>query len=204
MSDVKPYAESSAQNRDPILNVLKRFFTKPGCVLEVGSGTGQHAVYFSGDLPHLIWQPSDVEVNLPGIRAWCDTSTSTNLLDPIALDVRHRPWPIKTADYVYSANTAHIMSWPSVVEFILGVGDALAYEGLFVLYGPFNYEGTYSSKSNERFDTWLRSRDPESGIRDFEAIQVVASRAGLSLVEDVAMPVNNRSLCWKKTKAAPK
>jgi len=200
MPDVKPYAESSDQNRYPILKVLGRFFTKPaGRVLEIGSGTGQHAVYFSGDLPHLIWQPSDVEVNLPGIRAWCDTATSTNLLEPIALDVRHRPWPIQVADYVYSANTAHIMSWSSVGEFIQGVGNVLVDGGLFVLYGPFNYQGTYSSESNERFDAWLKSRDPESGIRDFEAIQDVASEAGLSLVEDVAMPANNRLLCWEKT-----
>lgn len=196
----KPYAESSEQNRDPILAVLQGFFDAPGRVLEIGSGTGQHAVYFSAELPHLSWQPSEVAANLPGIHAWRDEAGLDNVLAPLELDVRRRPWPVEAAayEYAYSANTAHIMSWPAVCEFIAGVGEALAPGGRFALYGPFNYGGRFTSESNARFDAWLKGRDPHSGVRDFEAVRELAADAGLELAEDVAMPANNRTLCWVK------
>lgn len=198
MSNRKPYSESCEQNRMPILAVLMRLFTGPGRLLEIGSGTGQHAAYFSTDLPHLVWQPSDVAENLPGIRAWRDAAGLDNLLEPVVLDVRQRPWPIEVVDYVYSANTAHIMSWPAVGDFIAGVGEVLAPGGRFVLYGPFNYGGQFTSESNARFDVWLKGRDPQSGVRDFEAVDALATAAGLRLLEDIEMPANNRVLCWER------
>ncbi|AOU97099.1 methylase [Acidihalobacter yilgarnensis] len=198
MSNHKPYSESSEQNRMPILAVLRRLFAASGRLLEIGSGTGQHAVYFSTDLPHLAWQPSDVAENLPGIRAWRDAAGLDNLLEPVVLDVRQRPWPIEAADYVYSANTAHIMSWPAVGDFIAGVGEVLAPGGRFALYGPFNYGGQFTSESNARFDVWLKGRDPQSGVRDFEAVDALAIAAGLRLLEDIEMPANNRVLCWER------
>ncbi|OBS08447.1 methylase [Acidihalobacter prosperus] len=197
----KPYSESSDQNREPILAVLIRLFAAPGRVLEIGSGTGQHAVYFSSDLPHLIWQPSDVAENLSGIRAWREEEGGENLLEPLELDVRTQPWPVRAAafDYVYSANTAHIMSWAAVQAFVAGVGRTLVPGGRFALYGPFNYGGRYTSDSNARFDAWLKARDPQSGVRDFEAVQALTSEVGLRLLQDIAMPANNRVLCWERS-----
>jgi cyclopropane fatty-acyl-phospholipid synthase-like methyltransferase len=194
----KPFAESSEQNREPILKVLQEVFVAPGLVLEIGSGTGQHAVYFAADLPHLRWQPTEVEENLPGIHAWRDEAGLETVLEPLALNVSQQPWPVSTADYVFSANTAHIMSWDNVEAFIAGVGQVLQPGGRFVLYGPFNYDGQYTSESNARFDDWLKARDPLSGVRDFEALNELAEAAGLRLLQDFAMPANNRILCWER------
>jgi hypothetical protein len=183
---MKPFSEASERNRAPILAVLKRVLANSRRVLEIGSGTGQHAAYFAPELPHLVWQASDVADNLPGIREWG--------LAPIELDV-DREWPAVEADAVYSANTTHIMSWPQVERMFAGIGR-LAPE-VFALYGPFNYDGRPTSESNARFDAMLRGRDPASGLRDFEGICALAKRARLQLVEDNAMPANNRLLVFK-------
>jgi SAM-dependent methyltransferase len=194
----KPYSESCEENKDPILTVLRRVLTAPGLVLEVGSGTGQHAVHFARHLPHLTWQPTDVPEHLPGIGLWLDEAGLPNVLEPLALDVRQRPWPVQRADAVFSANTAHIMSWPEVQALFLGVGEVLAPGGAFLLYGPFSRHGRHTAESNARFDAFLRARDPASGVRDLDDLQRLAAASGLVLAEDVAMPVNNRTLVWRR------
>ena len=194
----KPYSESCEQNRDPILSVLKDVFSKVNKVLEIGSGTGQHAVYFGRHLPHLIWEPSDVEENIPGIRLWLEEAQLANVLSPIVLHVTDTQWPEEVFDGIFSANTAHIMSWSSVEAMFNGIERVLESGGLFCLYGPFNYHGNYTSESNARFDQWLKMRDPNSGIRDFEALDKIAAEAGMTLDHDYEMPVNNRILVWRK------
>jgi hypothetical protein len=184
---MKPFSEASERNRAPILAVLKRVFKDRKKVLEIGSGTGQHAAYFAPELPHLVWQASDVAENLPGIRAWG--------MEPIELDV-DREWPAVAADAVFSANTAHIMSWPQVARMFAGIGR-LAPE-VFALYGPFSYHGRHTSESNARFDAMLRGRDPASGLRDVDEILKLADAAGLKLEEDNAMPANNRLLVFRR------
>jgi len=196
---MKPYAESCDQNRDPILDVLRPLLASCSTVLEIGSGTGQHAVYFSRHMPHLHWQPSDRGENLPGIHLWREEAGLANLEAPVELDVTRKPWPVIGADAVFSANTVHIMSWPQVEAMIEGIGQLLPDQGLFLLYGPFNYDGQYISDSNRRFDGWLKARDPLSGIRDFTALDVLATQAGMYLQDDIAMPANNRILCWCKS-----
>lgn len=185
---MKPFSEASERNRAPILSVLKRVLSDSRFVLEIGSGTGQHAAYFAAELPHLFWQASDVAANLPGIRQW-----TPNVIE---LDVE-KQWPQVDADAVFSANTCHIMSWPQVERMFEGIGR-LKTVRTFCLYGPFNYGGKHTSESNARFDAMLRGRDPASGLRDFEAICRLAQRAGLALAEDNAMPANNRLLIFQK------
>ena len=195
---MKPYAQSCDDNKDPILTVLREVFAEAGAVLEMGSGTGQHAVYFAKHLPHLVWQASDVAGNLAGIQMWLDEAALPNLLPPMLLDVADERWPISRVDAIFSANTAHIMAWPQVVRMFAGIGDVLRVNGVFALYGPFNYGGAYTSESNARFDAWLKARDPLSGVRDFEALDALAQAQGMSLLKDYAMPANNRTLVWRK------
>ncbi|NLB59326.1 MAG: DUF938 domain-containing protein, partial [Gammaproteobacteria bacterium] len=186
------------RNRDPILAVLREQFADRSQVLEIGSGTGQHAVYFAEAMPWLRSQTSDVEENLPGIRAWLDDARLPSTPAPLALDVLE-PWPPVEAGAVFTANTLHIMGWAGVEAFFRGVGQVLSgvAGGTLVVYGPFNYGGAYTSDSNREFDGWLKARDPQSGIRDFEAVDALAGAAGLRLVDDVAMPANNRCLVWR-------
>lgn len=196
---MKPYAESCDENRAPILAVLMHLFRDIQSVLEIGSGTGQHGVYFAAAMPHLIWHTSDVAENLPGIGAWLEEAALPNLRDPIPLDVSG-VWPAMAYDGVFSANTAHIMSWTEVEQMFQGIGRVLKPGGCFALYGPFNYRGEYSSDSNRRFDLWLKSRNPLSGIRDFEALDKLAALNRLGFTEDVEMPVNNRILVWRRVR----
>ena len=194
----KPFAESCAENQLPILDVLRREFAAVQRVLEIGSGTGQHAVFFAQQLPHLIWQTSDVAAHHPGIVAWIDDAGLANVQAPLALDVARDQWPEQMFDGVFSANTVHIMSWPEVEIMFAGVGRALTAGGRFCLYGPFNYGGEFTSASNARFDQWLKARDPNSGVRNFEDLEQLAATAGMRLVQDYAMPANNRILVWTK------
>jgi cyclopropane fatty-acyl-phospholipid synthase-like methyltransferase len=187
---MKPFAEASERNRQPILSVLLRIFKDTRSVLEIGSGTGQHAAYFTQALRHLTWQASDVSEHLEGIRSWG--------VEPIELDV-DQPWPPVNADAAFSANTAHIMSWQQVERMFENLSRLLPAGGLFALYGPFHYGGRPTSESNARFDAMLRSRDPASGVRNFEDVQALAQRSGLALIEDNAMPANNRLLVFQKT-----
>jgi cyclopropane fatty-acyl-phospholipid synthase-like methyltransferase len=194
----KPFAESCEQNRAPILAVLREMFADRSHVLEIGSGTGQHAVYFGAELPHLRWQTADLSRHHPGIRQWLDEAALPNVLPPIELDVNQKFWHGARYDAVFSANTLHIMSWGEVERFFEGVGEVLETGGVLAVYGPFNYDGRFTSESNARFDAWLKSRDPASGVRDFEAVDGLARDRGLKLQRDIAMPANNRTLIWRR------
>lgn len=192
----KPFSESCERNKEPILAVLRECFDQPGSVLEIGSGTGQHAVHFAAALSHLKWQTSDLPANHSGILAWLEYARLPNLLPPLDLDVSG-DWPKEPFDYVFSANTLHIMEWREVIQFFVGLGKALRLGGRMAVYGPFNYGGHYTSESNARFDEWLKGRDSRSGIRQFEEVDALAQGAGLRLLMDYAMPANNRTLVWE-------
>jgi len=193
---MKPFSEACDRNKEPILKVLQHSLLEPATVLEIGSGTGQHAVHFARHLPHLTWVATDREENLPGIQQWFDEAALPNLRGPLRLDVLDAAWPVETADHAFSANTAHIMGWPAVEAMFAGVGARLAAGGRFYLYGPFNRDGEFTSESNRAFDAMLRARDPAMGIRDDRALLALGRRCGLALVEDHAMPANNRLLCF--------
>lgn len=196
----KPYSVACDNNREPILSVIEDLFANCKTILEIGSGTGQHAVFFASKLPHLSWQTSDLQENHAGIKLWLNEVGLDNALAPLALDVTQSEWPIAEVDAVFSANAVHIMGWDAVKAMIGGVGKLLSAGGLLVLYGPFNYNNSYSSESNASFDVWLKERNPESGIRNFEDLESLANTAGLYLQHDYPMPANNRILCWLKQK----
>ena len=193
----KPDAPACARNRDPILQVLRTHFADRHDVLEIGSGTGQHAVYFAAAMPWLQWQCSDRPEYLLGIEAWRMEAGLANTPAPLSLDVALGPWPTRRFDAVFTANSLHIMGWPEVEAFFTGLGNVLAEQAALVVYGPFNYGGEFTSDSNRAFDASLRARDSKMGIRDFESIDALARGIGLRLVEDVAMPANNRCLVWR-------
>jgi cyclopropane fatty-acyl-phospholipid synthase-like methyltransferase len=195
----KPYAPACERNRDPILEVLRVHFADRRRVLEIGSGTGQHAVYFAAALPHLLWQTSDRIENHPGIRAWLDEADLSNTPPPLVLDVNHDTWPEERYDAVFSANTLHIMGRVEVERLFAGLDGVLTDDAKLVIYGPFHYGGRPTSDSNARFDAALRSQSPHMGIRDFEAVDRLAQGIGLALIEDRAMPANNRCLVWQRT-----
>ena len=197
MAHKKPYSHACDQNRGPILTVLRDHFADCSRVLEIGSGTGQHAIYFADALPHLSWQASDRAENLPGIRLWLDEAGLPNTPRPLVLDVTG-PWPTQHFDAVFSANTLHIMSWCKVKALFAGLPSVMAVNAKLVIYGPFNYAGRYVSDSNATFDNWLKSQAPRMGIRDFSAVDDLARAAGLQLLEDHAMPVNNQCLVWQR------
>lgn len=196
---MKRYSEACEQNRLPILDILRDEFAGTRQVLEIGSGTGQHAVYFSRHLPHLQWQTSDLAENHASIRAWLAEAGLANARPPLLLDVsRSDDWPGMPFDGVFSANTAHIMGWPAVECMFAGVGILLGRSGRFCLYGPFNYGNRHTSPSNRQFDRWLKRRDTCSGLRNFEDLEELAVSHGMKLRADHEMPVNNRLLVWEK------
>ena len=196
---MKPFSDACEENKAPILAVLRDIFADRTAVLEIGSGTGQHAVHFGRHLPHLVWYPSDVQSQHAGIEVWLSEVNLENVRKPMALDVNQANWPVLTVDAVFSANAVHIMSWHCVCNMFAGIGRVLAEDGILALYGPFNYDGRYTSDSNARFDAWLKARDPVSGIRDFEALDKLARAQGMTLINDYEMPVNNRILVWKRS-----
>lgn len=196
-----PFSQACENNKHPILEVLKRVLADRHQVLEIGSGTGQHAVFFASALPHLDWHTSDLTQHHAGINAWIEAYPTSNLHRPVTFDLRDSDWPGQF-DAVFSANTAHIVSWPLVQRMLKLSGEALPAGGVFALYGPFNYQGRYTSDSNRQFDAILQARDPDSGIRDFEAVCDEAARWGLTLSEDNALPANNRLLVFTKSGAA--
>jgi cyclopropane fatty-acyl-phospholipid synthase-like methyltransferase len=200
MAIKKPYSPACDQNRDPILAVLHHHFADRVQVLEIGSGTGQHAVYFAAAMPHLTWQTCDRAENLSGIRLWLDEAALANTPAPLALDVKNM-WPKQHFDAVFSANTLHIMSWPEVEALFIGLTGVMTADAKLVIYGPLNYGGQYSSESNAAFDRWLKSQAPHMGIRDIEAVDELARNIGLRLQEDRAMPANNRCAVWRRSAA---
>ncbi|MBI1195485.1 MAG: DUF938 domain-containing protein [Gammaproteobacteria bacterium] len=194
----KPNAESCERNRDPILTVIEPLLADRRAVLEVGAGTGQHAVYFAERMPHLIWYASDRAQNHEGIRSWLGDAGLKNVAGPFDLDVRQERWPNVEVDAVFSANTAHIMHWDDVTAFFAGVGRILESGGIFLLYGPFSFAGRHINESNARFDLRLKDKDPLMGVRDFDDLNRLAEAAALEFVHDYAMPANNRILLWCK------
>ena len=193
----KPSSPACERNRDPILAVLREYLAGARRVLEIGSGTGQHAAYFAGHLPQLIWQASDREENLPGIRAWLDEAALPNTPPPLPLDVTG-PWPDDRFDAVFSANTLHIMAWSEVEQLFARLPQVTHSGATLIIYGPFNNDGRYSSESNAAFDRSLRTRGSHMGIRDAEAVGALATRAGFTLIDDIAMPANNRCRVWRR------
>lgn len=195
---MKQYSEACEQNKEPILEVLKEVFKNSKTVLEVGSGSGQHAVYFAKHLQHLHWQPSDLAENLSSIQAWAAEETLSNLNAPVELDVRNQSWKVSSVDAIFSANSLHIMSWSMVEMFFKRVGEVLTPSGKLLVYGPFSYAGVHTNPSNARFDQYLKQQNPLSGVRDFEDLDGLAKGQNLVAIDDFAMPANNRCLLWVK------
>ena len=194
----KPFVDACDRNREPILKVLKRYLTESLDVWEIGSGTGQHAVYMAQHLPDVHWHTSELPPYHAGICAWIADAGLTNVHPPVALDVNSPRWPIEHADAIYTANTLHIFSWREVQAFFRGVEERLAEDGLLFVYGPFNYDGRYTSAGNRALDEFLQRTDPASRIRDFEHVDALAVAAGLSLVDDHPLPANNRLVVWQR------
>jgi cyclopropane fatty-acyl-phospholipid synthase-like methyltransferase len=200
-------SDAAERNKEPILQILAPALSQTERVLEIGSGTGTHALLFSSRLPHLTWQPSDMGASdmgnsLPALRERLRREGGLNLLPVVELDVRRQSWPVEDVDAVYSANTLHIMSWSSVQDFFRGVGSVLRRPGLLCLYGPFRYGERYTSDSNAKFDEYLRTRDPDSGLRDAHEVDALAREQGLELIADHAMPANNQLRIWQRAKPA--
>jgi hypothetical protein len=196
-----PFSEACERNKGPILEHLLPLLTQPARVVEIGAGTGQHAVHFARALPHLAWLPTDRGECLSGLAARIARHGPPNLAKPLELDVMWPRWPVTAADVLYSANTLHIMSWPEVAAMIAGAGRLLGAgsAGWLILYGPFRYGGHYTSASNAAFDCLLRERDPLSGIRDIEAVGALAREAGLHLHADHRLPANNQLLFFRRS-----
>jgi cyclopropane fatty-acyl-phospholipid synthase-like methyltransferase len=197
--NMPPFSSAAERNRQPILEQLKKLLPENGSVLEIGSGTGQHAVFFTQNLPGLLWQPSDREENLGGLAARFASEGNENILPPIRLDVLRDPWPGYCYDAVFSANTAHIMPWKAVVAMFAGVAAQLESQARFFLYGPFNVDNRFTSASNAHFDASLRATDSNMGIRDLGMIESQASLHAMTLESRIAMPANNFLLVFKKS-----
>ena len=198
----KPFSPACERNREPILAALRPHFADRRRVLEIGSGTGQHAVHFAAALPRLVWQTSDRAPWLAGISQWLAEAALPNTPPPLQLDVTAR-WPGTQFDAIFTANTLHIMGWAEVEAFFAALPGVLAPDARLVIYGPFNYSGKFTSASNAEFDLALRADNPKRGIRDFEAVDALARAIGFALVDDRAMPANNRCLSWRRPAAAP-
>ena len=204
----KPFSPSCERNRDPILSVLRVQFSGRRRVLEIGSGTGQHAVHFAAALPHVVWQASDRRENLPGVQMWLDEAALPNTPAPLLFDIAtqraptsrdgHAAFELDRYDAIFSANTLHIMSWKEVEAFFAALPALTTADAKLVIYGPFNYGGQFTSASNAAFDQSLRQREPHMGIRDFADVDQLARSAGFALLDDVAMPANNCCLVWQR------
>ena len=193
----KPFSPACERNQDVILAVLRRHFVDRTQVLEIGSGTGQHAVHFARALPQLVWQTSDVQAHLAGIRQWLAEARLPNTPPPLAFDINAAP-PDASFDAVFSANTLHIMGWPEVQQLFATLPRLMRAGALLTVYGPFKYGDSFTSPSNAAFDASLRIDHPQRGIRDFEAVEALAQAAGLALVEDREMPAHNRCITWRR------
>ncbi|MFS1523667.1 DUF938 domain-containing protein [Microbulbifer sp. 2304DJ12-6] len=192
-----PDAPSCARNRESILQHLRRLLVDHQRVLEVGSGTGQHAVYFAPFLSHLVWQTSEREEMLSGVRAWLASAPADNLSDPLALDV-DAPWPALSVDTVFTANTLHIMSVGSVERFFQQLPSVLQPGGLLIVYGPMKIAGAFIGPGNADFDLWLKERNPLSGIRALEWLDQLAADAGFKREELNYLPANNQLVAWRR------
>jgi len=194
----KPFAPSAERNREPIREVLKRVLTGSGLLLEIGSGTGQHAAYLAKDFPAYRWQPTDLPEKLKDINAWAEESGADNILPALALDLSNAEWPVGKADAIVCINTIHIVAWLFVENLFRGAGKVLKPGGILFAYGPYEYSDRPLEPTNIEFNEWLKMRDPNSGIRKFDDVNALASENGLVLEGDEAMPANNHSIWWRK------
>ena len=194
------FSQAADNNKTPILEVLTSWLSDDQLVLEVGSGTGQHAIHMAAALKGIRWQPTDCFEVLPNLIKNISTYGTSNVLTPTNLDLSLNQWPAEKVDCVYSANVIHIVSEALVEKLIRGAARTLSEEGLLALYGPFKYRGTFTTPSNADFDSWLKARNPESGVRDFEWILELAKNSGLSFSEDRSMPANNQFLAFRRQK----
>jgi hypothetical protein len=197
--DTLPFSQACENNKAVILEAIAPRLEAVDEVLEIGSGTGQHACYFAESLPGLLWQPTELDENRSALQPRLQDCGCNNLRPAVSLDVCQRPWPLAIPQAVFTANTLHIMPLHAVQSLFAYLGDASATGTLLFVYGPFNYEGRYTSESNASFDDWLRARDARSAIRDFEQVDTFARAAGYALLEDKAMPANNRLLLWQRS-----
>jgi SAM-dependent methyltransferase len=199
----KPHAPACDRNREPILAILQPLLAGRQRVLELGSGTGQHAVHFAAAMPHLSWQTSERPGHTEAIPLWLADAGLPNTLPPLALDVSQPVWPLdgQTFDAVFTANTLHYMPWPAVEALWAHLDQALAPDALFVAYGPFRIDGQHTSPSNAQFDTWLAGVDPRFAVRDLGEVDALAQGAGFRLQARHAMPANNFTVVWQR---APK
>ena len=193
-----PFSEACERNKAPILSVLQNAFAESTHALEIGSGTGQHAVHFAAHLTHLIWHPTEQLAYLPDLAARVKLEGSSNLRAPTVLDVKQSVWPLRAADAIFTANTLHTMAWAEVLVMYRGLAAVLSPGGILCLYGPFRYSGRYTSSSNQDFDRMLQERDPKSGLRDIDDLTTLAAQYGLRLRTDHDLPANNRLLEFVK------
>jgi len=199
MSDAARSAPAAARNREPILRVLEKVLPPRGLVLEIGAGTGEHAVWFSRALPGLTWQPTDHDTDaLPSIEAWRDQMGPPNLLAPLLLDASAGVWPVAEADAVIAINVIHIAPWAVTLGLLAGAGRVLRPGGQLFLYGPFREKGEHTGAGNAAFDADLRARDASWGIRDLDEITVLAGQHGFAAPERIAMPANNLSVVFRR------
>ena len=194
----RPYNPAAERNKAPILAVIAPYLRTARVVLEIGAGSGQHALHFAAELPHLRWQVSEQSANLAGLAENLSDARLANLLTPIVLNVLHGPWPAYELDAVFAANVVQCMSSPALAALFQGVATHLAAQGVFLLYGPFNRDGRYTSEGNQQLDAWARSLDADFGLRDRAAVEDLAAGVGLRLCEDHAMPANNQLLVWRR------
>ena len=199
MQHFENFSQAAENNKIPILNVLRTAFTSPAMtVLEIGSGAGQHVIFFAQELTHVHWQPTDQGEYFEGLKRNVRQSKLPNILPPLYLDLSVLPWPVSKVNYLYSANVLHIVSRELVIGFFTGAGQVV--NELLCVYGPFKYAGKFTTPSNEQFDNWLKSRDSASGIKDFEWLEMLAGENGFSLLADHSMPANNQLLVFRKEK----
>jgi cyclopropane fatty-acyl-phospholipid synthase-like methyltransferase len=194
----KPFSQACENNKEPILEVLNQYLVGKEYILEIGSGTGQHARYFADNLPNIVWQTSDVQENHLGIEAWIRNSQYNNILSPLPLNVNHTHfWPTDSFDTIFTANTMHIMSWPEVQLMFKLIAACLNDNGTFFSYGPYNQNGDFTSPSNKEFDSYLRSRNPNMGLRDLGDVEDAANQNQIALKHVHAMPANNMLLVFQ-------
>jgi len=198
--NTKPFAPACERNREPILGVLREAFADRRRVLEIGSGTGQHAVHLAAAMPWLEWQASERAEHLAGIRAWLDEAALANTPAPIELDVARGPWPKTRFDAVFSANTLHIMAWSEVEALFARLPEVTERGAVLAIYGPFNLDGRFTSASNAAFDAQLRQRAAHMGLRDLAAVDALALGAGFTREADHALPANNRCVVWRRAR----
>jgi SAM-dependent methyltransferase len=197
--DPRIYRPHVARNRDPILDVLRRVLPAQGLVLEVASGSGEHAAYFAEHLPALTWQPSDPDpAALASIAAHRAAAAAPNLLAPLLLDVSALRWPVEHADAVICNNMIHISPWSASEGLMAGAARTLPAGGILYLYGPYKIDGRHTAPSNAAFDRTLRAQNSAWGIRDLADVAALAERDGLVLTQTVAMPANNLSVVFRR------